>query len=317
MLVSLISCGGNSQNVTSPATSSDREAPVIGSVTLEADASGAPLIASNELGQPTITLQVQDASDNIDVTAYCVTSSATRPAAASTCFSEQRSWTRTIGPTWHVWARDAAGNVSAALRAPGPCSAAAVAAAQASTLPTVCMRTDAGEIVIELEKDKAPISSNNFAQYVVDGFYAGTIFHRILAGTAVQGGGFTNLADVSSNKTKPGNSPIAIERTTDTGLSNLTGTIAMARVGVDTSTAKAVDSATSQFFINLKDNSAAWDANPSRQNTSDNPTAVDGYAVFGRIIFGYETAVSKIAQTPLNGDRPTTTIFIQWAYLLN
>jgi len=309
MLMALISCGGGTDAVTSPPTPPDREAPVVTAVTMAPGESGNTVMVNE--GVPSIQIQVLQAGDNIDVTAYCITSNATPPAAKSSCFSEERSSVRAIGPAWHVWARDAAGNVSTAYRAPGPCSDAAVAAAQASSLPTVCMRTDVGDIVIELDNIKAPISSNNFAQYVTDGFYAGTIFHRVLSGSVIQGGGFSSLDDVSANKTKTARSAISIERTTQTTLSNVEKTIVMARTSPD------ADSATSQFFINLRDNSADYDANDARANTSANPTAKDGYAVFGRVIYGYDEAVSAIAKLPLSGNRPTQSIFIQWAYLLN
>lgn len=309
MLMALISCGGGTDAVTSPSTSPDREAPVVTAVTLAPGESGNTVMVNE--GVPSIQIQVLQAGDNIDVTAYCITSNASRPTAASSCFSEQRSWVRAIGPAWHVWARDAAGNVSAAYRAPGPCSDAAVAAAQASSLPTVCMRTDAGDIVIELESTKAPISSNNFTQYVTDGFYAGTIFHRVISNFMVQGGGFAVANGSRFQKTTADGlrSAITLEKTSSTGLSNLTGTVAMARTNEP-------DTATSQFFINVVDNNKTLDA--------DGSTAPgNGYAVFGKVIYGMDSTVQTLrnAQVVNNGQgetsSPVNNIFIQWAYLLN
>lgn len=309
MLVSLMSCGGGGNYVASVPTSADHEPPEILSVTLTQGDVG-NMILTNEQGLPSVEIKMQ-ASDNIDVTAYCITSNATPPTAKSSCFAQERSWVRIIGPSWYVWARDAAGNISTAARAPGPCSAEAVSAAKASTLPTVCMRTDAGEIVIELENTKAPESANNFAQYVSDGFYAGTIFHRILSNFMVQGGGFAvnNGSRYQKTATEGLRSSIALEKTSDTGLSNVTGTVAMARTNEP-------NSATSQFFINLVDNNKTLDA--------DGSTAPgNGYAVFGKVIYGIDTTVQTLrnAQVVYNGQgetsSPVNNIFIQWAYLLN
>lgn len=245
--------------------------------------------------------------DNIDVTGYCITSNSSKPQASNSCFGDSREWTKAIGPAWHVWARDAAGNVSAGMT-DGPCSSDAKAAAAASTLPTVCIMTDAGEIVLELENTKAPKSADNFMNYVFDGFYADTVFHRILTAAqsqppVVQGGGFASLAQAQANPSLPKagiGSPIKLEKTADTGLTNVEKTIAMARTSDP-------DSATSQFFINMADNSKSWDS------TATN----DGYAAFGRVIYGFDDAVQAIYKQPLNGDKPTTSIFIRWAYLIN
>lgn len=146
---------------------------------------------------------------------------------------------------------------------------------QAGTL--VRLDTSAGLMVVELEDDKAPVSSRNFLSYVRDGYYDGTIFHRVLRDFVVQGGGFTD-----DMRKKPGlHPPIANEA--DNGLSNTQGTLAMARTS-------APDSATSQFYINVADNSAKLD------HTEKTPRGW-GYAVFGKVVAGWDT-VEKIRRAP-------------------
>lgn len=128
----------------------------------------------------------------------------------------------------------------------------------------VKMDTDMGEIVLELDSAKAPVTVNNFLSYVDDGFYDGTVFHRVIDGFMIQGGGFTD-----EGKQKPTKDPIMLE--SKTGLKNETGTVAMART-------QAPNSATAQFFINVNDNEFL-------NYTPSNP----GYAVFGKVISGMET----------------------------
>lgn len=140
------------------------------------------------------------------------------------------------------------------------------------TNPHVLLTTSLGEIEIELAADKAPISTKNFLAYVESGFYDGTQFHRVIPGFMVQGGGFD--ADMSEKDTQ---APIKNEA--DNGLRNERGTLAMARTQV-------VDSATSQFFINHKDNAFL-----------DHGGRDFGYAVFGKVVRGMEV-VDKIAQVP-------------------
>jgi peptidyl-prolyl cis-trans isomerase A (cyclophilin A) len=140
------------------------------------------------------------------------------------------------------------------------------------------IKTNLGDIEIELDEGKAPLSTANFLQYVRDQHYHGTVFHRVIPGFMVQGGGF----DKSFNQ-KPTRDPIKNEA--ENGLKNLRGTLAMARTGV-------VDSATSQFFINLKDNSFL-----------DHGERDFGYAVFGKVTGGMDV-VDKIAQTPTGSKGP-------------
>src|SRR5262245_23668027 len=129
--------------------------------------------------------------------------------------------------------------------------------------PIVLMETSMGNIKIELDEEKAPISVKNFLSYVDDKFYDGTIFHRVIEGFMIQGGGFAD------NKEKPTKAPIRNEA--KNGLLNKRGTIAMARTNDP-------NSATSQFYINHQDN-----------------TGLDGgYAVFGKVIDGLDV-LDKIA----------------------
>ena len=132
--------------------------------------------------------------------------------------------------------------------------------------PVVILKTSMGEIDIQLDPKNAPISTENFLAYVKSGFYDGTIFHRIIPGFVVQGGGFTK--DMVEKETKP-----PIKNEASNGLHNLKGTISMARTNDP-------DSATSQFFLNLVDNSGKLD--PAA--TPDG----NGYAVFGKITKGLD-----------------------------
>jgi cyclophilin family peptidyl-prolyl cis-trans isomerase len=137
--------------------------------------------------------------------------------------------------------------------------------------PVVIMKTSKGDIKIELDEQKAPISVKNFLQYVDDKHYNGTIFHRVIDGFMIQGGGFT-----PAMVQKPTKAPIKNEAAN--GLQNKRGTIAMARTQV-------IDSATSQFFINVADNGFLDYKAPTMQGM--------GYAVFGKVIEGMDV-VDKI-----------------------
>ncbi len=191
-------------------------------------------------------------------------------------------------------AKPAAATQSAAKKAAPAASAAKKAdtTAAASAAPKVLIKTSLGDITVELYPDKAPKSVDNFLTYVKSGFYDGTIFHRVIAGFMIQGGGFT--ADLRQKKTR---APIAIE--SKNGLSNLRGTVSMART-------MDPNSATAQFFINTVDNPRldyAGDANP-------------GYAVFGKVTSGMDVvekirAVETGAQGPFVSDVPKTPIVIE------
>jgi len=156
--------------------------------------------------------------------------------------------------------------LSGAALAAGPASKAA---APASPTPQVEIKTTMGDIVVELDREKAPKSVENFLGYVKSGFYKGTIFHRVIDGFMIQGGGFDEKL-----VQKKGNKPVPIE--SQNGLTNVTYSLAMARTGDP-------NSATSQFFINVADNEAL--NYPGRDGF--------GYTVFGKVIQGQEV-VDKI-----------------------
>ena len=167
--------------------------------------------------------------------------------------------------------------------------------------PKVEFKTTMGNFVVELDDVKAPKSTANFLNYVKSGFYNGTIFHRVIDGFMIQGGGFT--PDLVQ---KPTDSPVVSEA--QNGLKNNVYTIAMARTSDP-------DSATSQFFINVKDNAAL-----------DYPNAMgNGYTVFGKVISGTQTIDSirkvptMVAPAPRIGrmsDVPTKTVIIESATIL-
>jgi cyclophilin family peptidyl-prolyl cis-trans isomerase len=159
--------------------------------------------------------------------------------------------------------------------------------------PVVTMSTSMGDIRIELSADKAPITTKNFLDYVNEGHYDGLIFHRVIPGFMIQGGGFDS--GMSQKKTK---APIKNEAAN--GLKNDTGSIAMARTNV-------VDSATSQFFINVKDNDFL-----NHKNTSPDGY---GYAVFGQVIGGMDVVRSiekvKTGNRGMHQDVPAQAVVIQ------
>jgi cyclophilin family peptidyl-prolyl cis-trans isomerase len=159
----------------------------------------------------------------------------------------------------------------------------------------VKLTTSMGPIVIELNKEKAPISVENFVKYVQAGHYDGTIFHRVIDGFMIQGGGFTR-----DMKQKPVSAPIKNEGAN--GLKNDNYTVAMARTGVR-------DSATSQFFINVKDNEFL-------NYTGESPQGW-GYAVFGKVVEGKEVVekIKKVATGNAGGHQnvPTQAVVIDKA----
>lgn len=157
-------------------------------------------------------------------------------------------------------------------------------------------QTSKGAIVIELNDEKAPVTTANMIEYVKDGFYDGTIFHRVIKGFMIQGGGMTS--DMKEKETK---GPIVNE--SSNGLTNDRGTIAMARTNDP-------NSATSQFFINHKDNEFL-----NFQNAA-NP----GYAVFGKVVEGMDV-LDAIADVPTSSvgyhdDVPTETVVIESAQII-
>ena len=173
-------------------------------------------------------------------------------------------------------------------------------APSATAAPQVLLHTSQGDITLELFPDKAPKSVANFLQYVRDGFYAGTLFHRAIPGYLVQGGLYTR--ELQPKRTRP-----AVASEADNGLSNLRGTLAVAR-GADPS------SGTSQFFINLVDN--------RRLDFVGNQSGLTwGYAVFGKVIKGMDI-IDKIAALPTRalgpfaGDVPNPLVVIESAHVI-
>lgn len=173
-------------------------------------------------------------------------------------------------------------------------------AAAAAPAPRVALHTNLGDIIIELDPVKAPLSSENFLTYVKDGFYNGTVFHRVIDNFMAQGGGYT--ADLQQ---KPTRAPIRNEA--NNGLSNLRGTIAMARTGDP-------HSANSQFFINLVDN-------PRLDHVNEQSGMTWGYAVFGKVVEGMDVvdrirAIPTGGQGPFRTDVPTQAVVIERAEVL-
>ena len=168
-----------------------------------------------------------------------------------------------------------------------------VVALAAEPLPRVKLTTSMGDIEVELNPAAAPATVANFLAYVKDGYYDGTIFHRVIAGFMIQGGGFTG--DMQRKTTRP-----SIRNEADNGLSNRTGTIAMARTSDP-------HSASAQFFINAKDN----DFLDHRAKTAKGW----GYCVFGRVVGGMNVvrAIEKVPTTSRSGmrDVPRTPVVIQ------
>ena len=158
--------------------------------------------------------------------------------------------------------------------------------------PQVLMETSMGNVKIELFKDKAPISVRNFLSYVKEAYYDGLIFHRVIKGFMVQGGGLD--VDMNPKKTK-----FAIKNEADNGLKNTRGTLAMARTNM-------VDSATSQFFVNVVDNAFL-------DHTGKTPDRF-GYAVFAQVIEGMDVmdAIREVKTGNKGGhqDVPVEPVFI-------
>lgn len=159
----------------------------------------------------------------------------------------------------------------------------------------VKLETNKGDIVLELDEANAPITTKNFIKYVEDGFYDGTIFHRVIPGFVIQGGGLDLNMEAKSTRAP-------IENEAKNGLTNVRGTISMARTSDP-------DSATSQFFLNLEDN-----------ENLDYSTTNPGYAVFGKVVEGMDV-IDEIAgvQTTRKGmydDVPVEPIVIENAVVV-
>ncbi|MGH8264414.1 MAG: peptidylprolyl isomerase [Steroidobacterales bacterium] len=165
-----------------------------------------------------------------------------------------------------------------------------------SAAPQVIFDTTLGQITIELFPKEAPLSTENFLKYAADGHFDGTIFHRVIPGFVIQGGGLTG--DMQQKKTRA-----SIRNEAQNGLKNKRGTLSMARTN-------AVDSATSQFFVNLVDNTAL-----------DHKPGNFGYAVFGKVVAGMEV-VDQIAAVETDrrkghDDVPNEDVVVQSAKVAN
>ena len=184
-----------------------------------------------------------------------------------------------------LYKRIAAGLLACCLLSP------AGAAGQSSNNPMVRMSTSLGDVTVELYADKAPETVDNFLQYAEDGFYDGTIFHRVIPGFVLQGGGLT--PDMERKSTR-----MPVDNESDNGLQNLRGTLSMARLSDP-------HSATSQFFINLADN-AHLDHQGGEQW---------GYAVFARVVEGMDVVdeIAGVETTTRSGyrDVPATPVVIE------
>lgn len=177
-------------------------------------------------------------------------------------------------------------------------AAAALLASPLALAQKVKLATSMGDIVLQLEPEKAPKTVANFIAYAKAGHYNNTVFHRVIDGFMIQGGGMT--ADLKEKPTRP---PIVLE--SRNGLSNTRGTVAMARTGVP-------DSATSQFFINVGDNLRLDAANAMDGN---------GYAVFGQVVEGMDV-VDRIRAVPthnagMHQNVPVQPVTIKSATVLN
>ena len=161
----------------------------------------------------------------------------------------------------------------------------------------IILQTNFGDISIELNHEEAPKTAANFEQYVRDGFYDGTLFHRVIDGFMVQGGGFD-----SNFEQKPTRDPI--ENEADNGLKNAAGTLAMART-------QDPHSATAQFFINVADNDFLNHTGKNMQGW--------GYCVFGRVVDGMDVVnrIKSVATTRrgMHADGPAEDVIIQRAYV--
>ncbi len=166
----------------------------------------------------------------------------------------------------------------------------ALAQQSGSTRPSVTLHTNKGDIRIELYQDQAPVTVENFLQYARDGFYNGTVFHRVISHFMIQGGGYT-----SDMMLKPTRDPIKNEA--DNGLKNLRGTVAMART-------TDPESATAQFFINVE-------LNPNLDFTGTANSRQWGYAVFGHVTEGMDVVDDiRFVKTDAR-DRPLETVIIE------
>lgn len=258
--VLLAGCGGGGGVDTN--SSGGANPPSVSAIVIDTPRYGTPL-------QVTVQGSNLDAGISLDAGSACksLTETAT-PTASSRSFSCEL---QSIG-TMTVKASSTTGSLLKSQSTEVPA-------------PQVTMVTSMGTIVVQLDPTRAPISVDNFLSYVKKGFYSNTLFHRVVTGFVVQGGGF----DLSGTQ-KATDAPIKLEAPASTGLSNTLGTIAMARTN-------ALDSATSQFYFNTVDNTAL-------------DSTGGGYAVFGATVSGFNV-VKAIEAVPVNSNSvPLTNVVL-------
>jgi len=240
---------------------------------------------------------IAENTDDAGTEAYCITVDAVRPRESDECWkssSEGGLTARYEIPAskevarHYLWTRDTSGRIGDN-RIGAPFSEALYNTAFKSVRPVVALNTSFGELAIELEDTFAPISTQNFLNYVEQGFYDGIVFHRVIKEFMVQTGGYVWSAETGYRQKQQGLPPIPLERTSITNLSHTKWTVGMARTNVP-------DSATSEFFINTVDN-FFLDYSVDAEGTPS-----DGYAVFGRVIFGQETTLEQIRSVPVTNN---------------
>lgn len=253
----LTACGGSEGGGSAPAASSDVSAVTAGKIMYGA-ASDFVISGSN-----------LDLGVSIAASGAC---SSVSEKPGSTAAQHIYSCTPTTVGAINITVLDSKGNVlkTVAINVPAP---------------QVTLTTSKGTIVVELDPVKAPLTVNNYLTYVNEGFYSNTIYHRVISGFVVQGGGYST----TGSQKVPTHAPVVLEPPSVTGLTNAEGTIAMARTA-------ALNSATTQFFFNTVDN------NTSTGNNLDLP-AGQGYAVFGKVILGMDV-VKLIETTPISSTTP-------------
>ena len=239
-------------------------------------------------------------TDDAGTDAYCITTDNVRPKEDSECWKKSSDGGLTARYTipeakevarHYLWTKDNTGRIGET-KIGAPFSEALYNAAFKSVRPVVALKTTFGELAIELEDMAAPISTQNFLKYVDQGFYDGTVFHRVIKEFMVQTGGYVWSAETGYRQKQQGLPPIPLERTSVTSLTHSKWTVGMARTNVP-------DSATTEFFINTVDN-YFLDYSVDAEGTPS-----DGYAVFGRVIFGEETTLEQLRSVRV-GPNPFT-----------
>ena len=297
LLAGLAACGGGSGNSSADSTGNTT------SYTLPSwSVSIAALPPKVTANGATITLSATASNHGVGATRYCFQgpSKETPLYAEEACFAAAATKTvdRPGSPaSYWLWVRDSAGHVSGPHRRDvGPCDSDGLTeATKYPSQPAVCVGTDRGQLVLLLEDSKAPLSVGNFLKYVNDGYYAGVVFHRIMKTFMVQTGGSTVTGNAFVSKTRT-YAPITLEDTLKTGLLNVRGALSMARTSDP-------DSASSEFFINTVNNTSLNTTSTTRSTTGTAPNTTTtcagcGYAVFGRLLWGWET-LDTLASFPV------------------